>query len=154
MEQWLGQFADVPYPEMVRGMLRDGVGVHLCEPEAASQQRHPRHAQIIAGGAAMLRRGMTNAAAQQALMQRAPPPVRLPNHSSARQHADFITNELSHLQVTGAVRQTTALGFSFGEQGRFDAAVVVHPLAVVVQSSGKLRLILDASRTCLQDMNH
>ena len=32
---------------------------------------------------------------------------------------------------------------------RFDAAVVVHPLAVVVQSSGKRRLILDARITNL-----
>ena len=119
-------------------MIREGVRVHLCAPKAASQQRRPRCAQLIKGGTALLRRSMAACAVQPAMLQREPPPVRLPNHPSARKHAQFVADELA-----------TALGLAASEQARFDAAVVVHPLAVVVQSNGKRRLILDARITNL-----
>ena len=92
---------------------------------------------------------MAASAIRPALLQQGPPPVRLLNHPSACEHAQFVADELLNVQRTGAVRKTTALGLTAGEQARFDAAVVVHPLAVVVQSSAERRLILDARATDL-----
>ena len=144
-QRWLEmQHGVIPHSETVRCMIWEGVKVHLCAPEAASQRRHPRYAQLIKGGTALLRKGMAASAVQSALLQREPPPVRLPNHPSAREHAQFVADELANLQRTGAVRQTSALGLAASEKTQFDVAVVAHPLAVVVQSSGKRRLIIDA----------
>lgn len=126
-----------PLVQRILPWLSDGYTLHF-QP-VTCQSAHPRFEQRLRRARAALTRAVGPERAARLLAGSRPEPVRLPNHPSAAEHAEFVRSELQAFVRLGALTP---------HNEATHGPAVVHPISVAVRAdSGKKRLCIDANYT-------
>ena len=116
-------------------------GYSLTLQPVALQANHPHQPQRLQRARRALARVVGANRADTLLTGSEPPPISLPNHQSASEHADFVRNEIAAFLAVGALQL---------HDPDLHGPPTIHPLSVAVkETTGKRRLCVDANLTNL-----